>query len=106
MKKRIIQIRDHPTYTTVASEAGSNVGEICYYKLIFEDGSSVIAGSKECDGQILRVGDEIFIYAEINIISRKALSSQDIKKIIRYRRMGYVLAVIIGLLAGIAAAVW
>lgn len=86
MKKKIIQIRDYLSFVTVEGENGSNVAENSNYELLFDDKTSVIVDSKICDGKMLCIGDEVFIYNEVNLISRTPLSPQELKKMIRQKK--------------------
>ncbi len=104
MKKKIIQIRDYLSFGTVEGENGSNIAENCNYELLFDDKTSVIVDSKICDGKMLCVGDEVFIYDKVNLISRTPLSPQELKKMIRRTKIGYTIVILVSLLAGIAAA--
>lgn len=104
MKKKIIQIRDYLSFATVEGENGSNVAENSNYELFFDDKTSVIVDSKICDGKMLCIGDEVFIYNEVNLISRTPLSPQELKKMIRQKKIGYTIVILASLLAGIAAA--
>ena len=53
---------------------------------------------------MLCVGDEVFIYDKVNLISRTPLSPQELKKMIRRTKIGYTIVILVSLLAGIAAA--
>ena len=92
------------SFGTVEGENGSNIAENCNYELLFDDKTSVIVDSKICDGKMLCVGDEVFIYDEVNLISRTPLSPQELKKMIRRTKIGYTIVILVSLLAGIAAA--
>ncbi len=48
------------------------------YVLSFTDGTKMIIGTLDCDGQNLKEGDKIFAYGDL--LSRKLLSSQEISR--------------------------
>lgn len=83
---------------------GSKVETAFEYQLVFDDGTTMTELSKECDGKMLREGDEVFVYDKENIISRHALSPEEVRKRIRNRHIGCAVLVIIGLL-GIAVVI-
>lgn len=89
---------------TVGCGAGLNADKSCYCELVFDDGSFIVVDFLDLDGAPIKVGDEVYVYEDDCIISRSELSEKELKKIVRRRRIGCTLAVIIALLIGVIAA--
>lgn len=104
MKKRIIQIRDHPSGRPDEKDNALSAEAFYGYELVFEDGSFIVVDSKDCDGYELKTGDEIFVYDEVKIISRVPISPQKLQKIAFRQKTGMTVAVIVSVLLGITAA--
>lgn len=78
---------------------GSKVEAAFEYQLVFDDGTIRTETSKECDGTMLREGDEVFVYDKENIISRHALSPEEVRKRVRNRHIGCAVLIIVALLS-------
>lgn len=104
MKKRIIQIRDHPSDRSDKKDNTLSAKAVCGYELVFEDDSFIVVDSKDCAGYELKTGDEIFVYDEMKIISRMPISPQELQKIAFRQKAGMTVVVIFSVLLGIAAA--
>lgn len=97
MKKKIIKIEMIQSYITIERGEGTMLETVYKYKILFDDQTSREVSTLLCGGDLLKEGDEVFVYDNAGIY-RRALSLEELKRMAFCEKV--VFAVIIILLFG------
>ncbi len=97
MKKKIIKIEMIQSHITIECGEGTMLETVYKYKILFDDQTSREVSTLLCGGDLLKEGDEVFVYDNAGIY-RGALLLEELKRMTFCKKV--VLAVIVILLFG------
>lgn len=97
MKKKIIKIEMIQSHITIECGEGTMLETVYKYKILFDDQTSREVSTLLCGGDLLKEGDEVFVYDNAGIY-RVALLLEELKKMAFCKKV--VFAVIVILLFG------